>query len=931
VKSTVTGADGKYSFTNLGPGTYFVQETVPAGYKQTGGNAGYTIKATSGINSGSNNFDNALLKPGIDIEKTTNGSTNSNPIAPDYDNEDAVNGPGVPVLTPGSTVTWTYKVTNTGEIPFTFNQVVVTDDNGTATTSDDMSTTNGKITFLSILTGNADNILDPGEVWLYTASGIVQALAGSSSGTPATFDFSGNSALDGTNGNIRSFSANGINVKASAFGRNSSGVWSSAWLGSYAGGLGVTDNNDGTGSGNEHTVDNSGSNNYVLFEFDQSVILDSAFLGYVVGDSDLTIWIGNVTNAFNNHQTLSDAFLSGLGFTEINNTSSSGTRTADVNAGGVAGNVIVIASKIGDTDDKFKIQNLTVYTPVQGYYENKATVTVPGGSDSDLSHYKNNKVTGTITGTKYLDTTGNGFSSDDTGLGGVTIKLFLDKNNNNVVDSSDGAPVATTVTASDGSYSFGGLGAGKYLVQEVVPSGYIRTGPADSDTYVVTLAAGQTVTGKDFDNFEMDCDLSDFCNVYYIVNGKKVYDLRGNTNEGDTVTAYFTYKGSHTDKVTLVSYYAPASSFDAKTAYLQQIYESKTIVVQPGKSYSITVHNPDCFYQVDFVCGEAIDRFGPANSNIFYTPQGRLISADNDGTHACFCGDSSISGFVFADCDNDGDMDPNENGIKGVLITLTGKNDLGQDVLATTYTDSDGYYEFDGLRDGTYKIVETQPSGYTDGKDSIGNFNGVDNGVAGNDVFSSIVITGGHQDGEDYNFGEVCKTTTTTTTLCSGMTATIGYWQNKNGQALIKAMNGGSSKTNLGNWLANNFPNLFGGLKNKSNTDVAAYFCSVFKVKGAKVQAQILATALAVYVTDKDLAGGNYAASYGFTVNSNGTGAATFNVGSYGSAIGLTNNKSYTIMQILTAANKANADDGSSSVQTAVNNLFDAINNKGDI
>ena len=56
--------------------------------------------------------------PGIDIEKTTNGPTNSNPTAPDYDNEDAANGPGVPILTPGSTVTWTYKVTNTGGVAF---------------------------------------------------------------------------------------------------------------------------------------------------------------------------------------------------------------------------------------------------------------------------------------------------------------------------------------------------------------------------------------------------------------------------------------------------------------------------------------------------------------------------------------------------------------------------------------------------------------------------------------------------------------------------------------------------------------------------------------------------------------------------------------------------------------------------------------------
>ena len=78
-----------------------------------------SIRATSPSSAArtapDNNFGNRQLVPGIDLEKTTNGPTNSNPTAPDYDNEDSENGPGVPILTPGSTVTWTYKVTNTGE------------------------------------------------------------------------------------------------------------------------------------------------------------------------------------------------------------------------------------------------------------------------------------------------------------------------------------------------------------------------------------------------------------------------------------------------------------------------------------------------------------------------------------------------------------------------------------------------------------------------------------------------------------------------------------------------------------------------------------------------------------------------------------------------------------------------------------------------
>ena len=206
-------------------------------------------------------------------------------------------------------------------MPFAFNEVVVIDDNGTpGNTADDLSTTDGEITFQSVQAGDARQpSCEPGEVWLYTASGDRAERWDAQRSSAATFDFSGSSALDGTDGNIRTFTAGGVSVKASAFSRDkTTGVWSTACLGSYGGGLGVTDSSEGDGSNNTHTVDNVGRDNYVLFEFSENVVVDSAFLGYVVDDSDLTVWIGTKTDPFNNHQTLSDAFLTSLGFTEVN-------------------------------------------------------------------------------------------------------------------------------------------------------------------------------------------------------------------------------------------------------------------------------------------------------------------------------------------------------------------------------------------------------------------------------------------------------------------------------------------------------------------------------------------------------------------------------------------------------------------------------------
>ncbi len=171
----------------------------------------------------------------------------------------------------------------------------------------------------------------------------------------------GNTGTWGTMGNSRIFSAGGISVKARAFARDDWGSWSTAYLGSYPGGLGVTDNSEGSGSGITHTVDNVGRRNYIIFEFSQMVTIDSAFLGYVSGDSDLTAWIGTATDPFNNPRNLSDAYLNGLGYSEINDTTLTTTRTADLNAGNRSGNVLVIAaSTAGTRNDYFKIAELTL-------------------------------------------------------------------------------------------------------------------------------------------------------------------------------------------------------------------------------------------------------------------------------------------------------------------------------------------------------------------------------------------------------------------------------------------------------------------------------------------------------------------------------------------------------------------------------------------
>jgi len=65
---------------------------------------------------------------------------------------------------------------------------------------------------------------------------------------------------------------------------------------------------------------------------------------------------------------------------------------------------------------------------------------------------------------------------------------------------------------------------------------------------------------------------------------------------------------------------------------------------------------------------------------------------------------SAITGTVFHDQNGDGIIDPGEDGIEGVTITL--------DDLYTTTTDINGAYTFSTIFTGTHTVVETDPAGY---------------------------------------------------------------------------------------------------------------------------------------------------------------------------------------------------------------------------
>ena len=182
-------------------------------------------------------------------------------------------------------------------------------------------------------------------------------------------------------------------------------------------------------------------------------------------------------------------------------------------------------------------------------------------------------------------------------------------------------------------------------------------------------------------------------------------------------------------------------------------------------------------------------------------------------------------------------------------------------------------------------------------------------------------------------------------------TATIGFWANENGQALL-----GTYSTALGTWLASTYKNLFGNLNGASGSQVASYFLNQVKpnASGAvyNTYAQALSTALSVWVTTTGL-GWNTTATgptkYGFMQGFGGVGLGDiyYNVGTNGSSFGVANNTYQRVSVLLAYFNtecKVTKGGTYATLPTFVfygnndptllngaNNVFGGITNTGDI
>jgi protocatechuate 3,4-dioxygenase beta subunit len=335
-----------------------------------------------------------------------------------------------------------------------------------------------------------------------------------------------------------------------------------------------------------------------------------------------------------------------------------------------------VASTVSDANGNYAFKNLfpgtfiveevlqanwTQTEPVNpSYYQ----FTTQSGVNAGPKKFGNYTPYEYVSGQVYNDLNGDGSNDGgtDPGLANWTVKLL---------DASKHV-VATTTSDAGGNYSFGPLSPQVYTIQEVTQSGWIITQPTNPPGTYTLPAMGGVQNNLNFGNFQL---VSVSGNVYNDLNGNGSQDqgepgLKGWTvnvvNAGGKVVAHATTDASGNYTITGVG----PGSFT-----LNEVTQTGWVITQPT--------NPNYY---SFTTSSGVNVVGGIFGN-FQT--------------------ITVSGNVYNDQNGNGQKSGSEPGLQGWTVEL---RDSGNNLVATTTTDSSGNYTFSNVGAGSYsadQVVQT--------------------------------------------------------------------------------------------------------------------------------------------------------------------------------------------------------------------------------
>lgn len=386
------------------------------------------------------------------------------------------------------------------------------------------------------------------------------------------------------------------------------------------------------------------------------------------------------------------------GFTITGNTPSIGSYSGGVwTVGNLAAGGSATLTLEGTVTDRFQLYNIAEVTAS----DQRDVDSTPGNRATNPSEDDTAEVGpafALISGKVFDDRFGlnpDQFDANDQGIGGVTIKLYSDNNDDGFFDAGD-TELQTTTTNASGAYNFY-VDAGNYIVVETDPSGFnsIRdlhsvdgngdpvgdtTSPLNNEIPVPGVVLGEEYLSKNF------LDISPFTLSGHVYNDTaNDGNLDGNGEggiEGATLTLYKYNSTNLTYEPTGLTTTSAADGSYSFTGLASGLYR----VDETNKAGYLDV----------------TDRDGTSTNNTVNQVYATLQGANNV-TNADFLDLqlAAIGDRVWFDRNKDGIQDTDEIGVSDVTVRL--KDGTGS-VLSSTTTDVNGDYQFTGVAPGTYSL-----------------------------------------------------------------------------------------------------------------------------------------------------------------------------------------------------------------------------------
>lgn len=345
----------------------------------------------------------------------------------------------------------------------------------------------------------------------------------------------------------------------------------------------------------------------------------------------------------------------------VDNTTNLGPGGVDPNGYAVFGKVLGNGMSIVDAINALSTKN-------EGSVQTSSTSStdlsnLPLGPNNELVRISSMALDG-IDGAVFTDTNGNGtFDSGESGVAGRTV--FINNDNTGKPDSNN----PSTTTDANGNYSFTGLAAGSYKVEEVVPSGVALT-TATSQT--VTVTASGTVSGV---NFGEGVPAKITGTVFVDANGNGQLDSGESGVAGRTVFL----NNDHTGKPDAQN---PSTTTDSSGGFT---FDN----VAPGP------------YTVMEVL--------PANVTLTTPTQSVTVTASHTTSGLLFGERPSITGTVYSDLNLSGTLNSSDPGIGGVTVYLDQNGTGSPTGNPIQITAANGTFAFEGLAPGSYTVREVTP------------------------------------------------------------------------------------------------------------------------------------------------------------------------------------------------------------------------------